>query len=132
MKINEHEEIFKPSDIYHPFFQYFNDNFDKRRYAYSGVLPLQIGKFQIEFKEVTNVLRCPIKTKKDRNIYLPSELEFLKSFVDFCCIYETSFNPKFDDLYMHITVDLKKIKAGETYRTGGFHVDGFQGHKFQT
>ena len=46
--------------------------------------------------------------------------------------YETSFNPRFEDLFAHLTVDHKEILSGETHRTSGWHVDGFQGAKFPT
>ncbi len=42
-----------------------------------------------------------------------------------------SFNKRFEDLFMHITVDWNPfIKKGGTQRVPGFHVDGFQGSKF--
>lgn len=114
IKVPFYEEIFKPSDMEHPFFQYHDKPFNKSRYKYGSVLPLHIGKFDLCIPEnVTNVLRCPIKLAGDPTIYLPNELSFLEQFVYFCGVYETSFNrAQFNDLFMHITVEKKGGKGG--------------------
>ncbi len=131
IKIPKYDELFKPSDPHHPFFGYFNKDFSKARYKYGGYLPLHIGTFQIDKSQHTkNVLRCPIKTANTNELIVPSELSYLHDFIKFCCIYESSFNDEFDQLYAHITVDKKLIQPNMTHRVPGFHVDGFQGHKF--
>lgn len=129
--IPKYEEIYKPSMPHHPFYTHYDKNFSVERFLYPAP-PVHIGEYKIDYdpQEVTNVLRCPIKVAKSRDIYLPKELAFLKEYVEFCCIYETSFNDRFEDLYAHITVDYKDIKKGESHRVPGWHVDGFQGSKF--
>lgn len=129
--IPKYEEIYSPSMSDHPFYTWHNKSFSKERYIYSSV-PVHIGEFKIAYTDVDilNVLRCPIKVTGSREIYLPKELLYLKNFIEMCCIYETSFNDRFDDLFAHITVDYKQVKAGETQRVEGWHVDGFQGAKF--
>lgn len=129
--IPKYEELFSPSDLHHPFFSYFDKEFSKSHYKYGGLLPLHIGNFNIEHSShLINVLRCPIKTINSRDIIIPSELSYLQDFIKFCCIYETSFNSDFDKLYAHITVDKKIVMPNESHRVSGFHVDGYQGHKF--
>lgn len=130
--IPRYDEIYVPTVPEHPFYTYHDKKFCKDRLMYSA-LPLHIGSFDIPFDptKIVNVLRCPIKKNKSREIILPKELEFLKEYVIYCCVYETTFNKRFEDLFAHITVDWNPcIKKGETQRVPGFHVDGFQGSKF--
>jgi hypothetical protein len=136
-----YEELYAPSMPEHPFYTYHDKKFCKDRLIYSTV-PLHIGSYDIPFEtikqDIINVLRCPIKNARtdtstggNREIVLPIELAFLKDYILYCCIYETSFNKRFDDLWIHITVDYNPmIKKGSTQRIPGFHVDGFQGSKF--
>ena len=93
--IPNYDEVYKPTQPTHPFYTYYNKPFDATRLQYSP-LPLHIGEFNIEYdeKNVVNVLRCAIKNKSNRQIYLPTELLFLKDFVEYCCVYELSFNDK--------------------------------------
>lgn len=131
IQIPKYEEIFKPSDYTHPFFTYHDKDFSKSRYKYGGLLPLHIGSFDIDqTKHKLNVLRCSVKDAGSNEIILPSELDFLTDFVKFCCLYESSFNTQFTKLFMHITVDKKTVEPNTTQRVSGFHVDGYQGHKF--
>ena len=110
------EELYAPSMQSHPFYSYHDKPFSKERLMFS-TLPLHIGPFQIEIPtEITNVLRCPIKMNNSREIVLPEELSFLKDFIMYCCIYETSFNKRFEELFCHITVHKKTVKQGETHR----------------
>lgn len=131
--IPKFEEIFRPTQSEHPFYTYHDKPFSKERYLYS-TLPIHIGPFfNIKLSEqnpTTNVLRCPIKGANSRRIFLPEELGFLRDFVMYCNIYENSFNPRYEELFSHITVDYKHLEPGEYHRVKGFHVDGFQGHKF--
>jgi hypothetical protein len=130
--IPKYDEIYVPSMPEHPFYTYHDKKFCKERLMYS-ILPLHIGSYDILFDptQVINVLRCAIKNSGNREIVLPVELDFLKEYIMFCCTYETSFNKRFEDLFMHITVDWNPcIKKGGTQRVPGFHVDGFQGSKF--
>lgn len=129
--IPKYDEIFSPISKFHPFYTYHDQPFSTERFMYSTI-PLHLGEFNINYfdKNIVNVLRCPIKKANDRSIYLPKELLFLKEFVEYCCIYETCFNKRFEDLYGHITVDFKEIEKGGTQRVKGWHVDGFQGSKF--
>lgn len=125
------DELYLPTMKDHPFYTYHNKPFSKERLMYSTI-PLHIGPFNITFdkQQIVNVLRCPIKVSGNRKIILPNELLFLKEYIEFCCIYETCFNERFDDMYIHMTVDYKEFKSGETHRVPGWHVDGFQGCKF--
>ena len=125
------DEIFSPPQSTHPFYSYHNKPFDKERYMYS-TLPIHLRNCNIDYDpdKVTNVLRCPIKSAGTREIIIPDELQFLTDFIEGCCIYETSFNNNFINLYAHITVDYKEVMKGTTHRVGGYHVDGFQGSKF--
>lgn len=130
-EIPKFEELYAPTMINHPFYTYHDKQFSRDRLLYSTI-PLHVGLFKIKFNksQVVNVLRCPIKNAGSRTIILPNELLFLKEFIEFCCIYETSFNKDFEDLYAHITVDYKEFNENETHRVSGWHVDGFQGSKF--
>lgn len=129
LQIPNFEEIGQPTMQCHPFYTYHNQIFNKERYLYSTV-PIHLRNFSISHDtEITNVLRCPIKTAGNREIILPQELIFLKDFVEYCCIYETRFTDNFEDLFIHITVDYKK-NIENYHRVPGWHVDGFQGHKF--
>jgi len=130
--IPKYEEIYTPTMPDHPFYTYHNKKFSKERFMYSTI-PIHVGSYDIKFdpKTIVNVLRLPIKLNNSREIVLPSELEFLKDYILFCCTYETSFNDRFDDLFIHITIDYNpNIKKGTSQRVSGFHVDGFQGCKF--
>lgn len=132
-EIPKYDELYAPTLRTHPFYEYHDKNFDKERLMFS-TLPLHVGEFKINYEanDITNVLRCPIKNAGSRKIIIPKELEMFTDFIKYCCIYETSFNNRFEDLYAHMTVDLKKVEAGTTQRVKGFHVDGFQGAKFPT
>lgn len=130
--IPKYDEIYAPTMPEHPFYTYHDKKFSKDRLMYSSI-PLHIGSYDIVFDptQIVNVLRCAIKKSGGREIVLPVELDFLKDYIMFCCTYETSFNKRFEDLFIHITVDWNPcIKKGETQRVPGFHVDGFQGSKF--
>ena len=131
IEIPNYDEIFNPSQSLHPFYTYHDKEFNKERYQYSTI-PVHVGPFNINYNEnnIINVLRCPIKNANSRTICLPKELSMFEEFIKFCCIYETSFNKRFEELYGHITVDYKEVKAGTTQRVPGWHVDGFQGSKF--
>jgi len=132
LDIPQYDEIHEPVQPCHPFYTYHLQTFNKERYRYS-TLPIHIGPFHIDWniQIVTNVLRCPIKMAGTRNLIIPSELEFLKGYIFRCAVYETCFNHRFNDLYMHITVHGSHIEPNTTQRVPGFHVDGFQGHKFR-
>jgi hypothetical protein len=133
VEIPTFEEMFSPSDPEHPFFTYHNKPFSKTRYKYGTPLPLHVGQFTIDKSaHVVNVLRVPVKAAGSNTIVLPKELEFIQKYVEFCCLYEKSFNPNFENLFAHITVDKKTVNPEETQRVPGFHVDGFQGSKFPT
>jgi hypothetical protein len=38
---------------------------------------------------------------------------------------------RWDEAYVYLTTDQREIKAGDTQRTGGWHVDGLQGTRYQ-
>jgi hypothetical protein len=133
VEIPTFEEMFSPSDPEHPFFTYHNKPFSKKRYKCGTPLPLHVRQFTIDKSaHVVNVLRVPVKAAGSNTIVLPKELEFIQKYVEFCCLYEKSFNPNFENLFAHITVDKKTVNPEETQRVPGFHVDGFQGSKFPT
>lgn len=131
IEIPEYDEIHRPVQPAHPFYTYHDKPFDKERYRYS-CLPVHLGPHSIDFdaRKITNVLRVPIKVAGTRKLVVPNELGFLKEYIERCAIYETCFNDRIEDTFMHITVDGREVEAGDTQRVGGFHVDGFQGHKF--
>ena len=133
LTIPKFDELYAPTMGSHPFYTYHDKPFSKERLMYSTI-PLHVGPFEINFEKskITNVLRCPIKNAGGRTIIIPNELLFLKEFIEFCCIYETSFNSDFEELYAHITLDYKEFESEETHRIPGWHVDGFQGSKFPT
>lgn len=122
-----YEELYRPSMPLHPFYTYFDKPFNKERYLYANP-PIHIGPFSVEAN--INVLRCPIKVAGTRKLVIPRELGSLLPFIKHCCIYEQTFNPNFEKLFAHITVDKQQAKARSTQRVPGFHVDGFQGSKF--
>jgi hypothetical protein len=95
-------------------------------------LPVDLGPFDIDFvKEVPRILRLTIKPVGEINAYIPEELKEAETFITQILEYERMINPNFENCEIHITTDYGFVKADETQRFPGWHVDGLQGGKFK-
>lgn len=73
-----------------------------------------------------NVVDLPIKMKGDSTIYLPYEYRGMGETIAKIIDCDKQINPHFDDYYAYLTVDKRPVKAGNSQRRYGCHVDGFQ------
>lgn len=95
-------------------------------------LPIDLGPFNISvLPELPRVLRLTIKPVGDTNAHIPQELEELTQFITQVLEYERMINDQFENCEIHITTDYSFVKAQETQRFPGWHVDGLQGGKFK-
>lgn len=95
-------------------------------------LPVDLGAFDIDFiKDVPRILRMTVKPVGDLNTYIPDELKQAAPFISQVLEYERMINEKFKDCEIHITTDFGEVKAQQTQRFPGWHVDGLQGGKFK-
>lgn len=72
------------------------------------------------------VLDMPIKFPNS-DYRIPEELVSIIPLIKKIATNEHSINPKIDDYYCYLTLDRRLVKAGNTTRKAGIHVDGFQG-----
>lgn len=73
------------------------------------------------------ILDCPIKFPNSNCIKMPNEILPLKNEIFRIMKFEADHNDNFDEYYAYITTDYSFVKAGETQRKAGCHVDGYQG-----
>ena len=96
-------------------------------------IPIDLGVFDTEFIHNTpRVLRLTIKPVGELNVYIPEELKDATPFIMQILEYERMVNESFKDCEIHITIDYSFVKAAETKRFPGWHVDGLQGGKFKS
>lgn len=114
--------------------------FDSEQYLYPR-LPVDMGHFDISpFREVPNVLRLPIKYPTESRdglklagddcYHIPKELLAMMPLINRVANYERNINPRYDEVFCHITIDQSDVPRGQYHRFPGFHGDGFQGAKF--
>jgi len=95
-------------------------------------LPVDLGFFDISAVErLPRVLRMTVKPVGDLNAYIPDELKEIEPFLIQVLEYERMINDKFENCEIHVTTDYGFVKAQETQRFPGWHVDGLQGGKFK-
>jgi len=95
-------------------------------------LPVDLGFFDISAVEhLPRVLRLTVKPVGETNAYIPEELKAIQPFLMQVLEYERMINEQFENCEVHITTDYGFVKAQETQRFPGWHVDGLQGGKFK-
>lgn len=114
-----------------PVYSHLTEPFSFDHYTAPRV-PVDLGPFDISFVERTpRVLRLTVKPVGSLTASIPDELKELTPFLTQILEYERMINSKFKDCEVHITTDYGMVKAQETQRFPGWHVDGLQGGKFK-
>jgi hypothetical protein len=114
-----------------PVYTHLTEPFSFDHYT-SPRLPVDLGPFDISFVErVPRVLRLTIKPVGSLTAHIPAELKEAVPFITQLLEYERMINDKFENCEVHITTDYGAVKAQETQRFPGWHVDGLQGGKFK-
>src|SRR5690606_35131473 len=72
------------------------------------------------------VVDLPIKFPGS-NYRLPNEYRSLSNLLRQIASVESAINPRVDDYFAYLTLDVRPVIAGKRPRHGGAHVDGFQG-----
>jgi len=121
----------------HPFYHRIVPPFDMRRFSQEVSLPLHLGACRPGlFDEKTgrlaasvpNVDGMLIKRAGSYEVVMPARMYGVMPFVRHCMRIERTFaDPR--DMYMYLTVTEGWVEAGAHQRTGGFHVDGFEGER---
>lgn len=114
-----------------PVYTHLTEPFSFDHYT-SPRMPVDLGAFDISAVEtLPRILRMTIKPVGEDKMYIPKELEDVTAFITQVLEYERMINSKFKDCEIHITTDYGFVKAQETQRFPGWHVDGLQGGKFK-
>lgn len=131
-EVKEIRDVWMPkAQSWSPVYTYLTEPFSFDHYT-SPRLPVDLGAFDIGFiKRVPRILRMTIKPVGEENAYIPDELKEAVPFITQVLEYERMINEKFKDCEVHITTDFGDVKAQETQRFPGWHVDGLQGGKFK-
>lgn len=131
-KVVEIRDVWMPkAQAWSPVYTYLNAPFSFDHFT-SPRLPIDLGAFDINFvSQVPRVLRLTIKPVGELKAYIPKELEEVSGFILQVLEYERMVNPDFENCEVHITTDYGFVKAAETQRFPGWHVDGLQGGKFK-
>lgn len=137
-KISEEGETIDVRDVWmpqaqswSPVYTHLTAPFSFDHYT-SPRMPVDLGAFDISAVEnLPRILRMTIKPVGEEKMYIPKELEDITSFIRQVLEYERMINSKFKDCEIHITTDYGFVKAQETQRFPGWHVDGLQGGKFK-
>lgn len=97
--------------------------------------PIVIGnmnRFEMDLiQEYECFLDMPIKMAGSNEYRIPGEIYHIDFFVKRVAEYEHLINKNVEDYYCYLTLDVGRLKVGETQRRGGCHVDGFQGARIQ-
>jgi hypothetical protein len=76
------------------------------------------------------VLEMPVLMPQSNGEYrLPKEVAHLSPIIETIAAHERAKNPYYDERYAYLTVDQRPVRAGNTQRSPGLHVDGFQGNR---
>lgn len=115
-----------------PVYSHLTSPFSFDHYT-SPRLPVDLGPFDVSFVErVPRILRMTIKPVGSLTASIPEELKEAVPFITQLLEYERMINDKFEECEIHITTDYGAVKAQETQRFPGWHVDGLQGGKFKS
>lgn len=131
-EIVEIRDVWMPkAQAWSPVYSHLTSPFSFDHYT-SPRLPVDLGAFDISMVEhLPRVLRLTVKPVGDLNAYIPDELQELKPFLTQVLEYERMINDQFENCEVHVTTDYGLVKAQETQRFPGWHVDGLQGGKFK-
>ena len=114
-----------------PVYTHLTEPFSFDHYT-SPRIPVDLGAFDIsEVENLPRILRMTVKPVGEDKAYIPAELSNLSPFITQVLEYERMINSKFTDCEIHLTIDYGFVKANETQRFPGWHVDGLQGGKFK-
>ncbi len=94
-------------------------------------MPVKITKNKAhELKREGRSLIDGVSQLNHHTIYLPKELSYAQSFLNYICNIERVLNPHFlDDYYIFLTVSNTIVPTNSMQRRGGWHIDGHQGHE---
>ncbi len=112
----------------HPFYNDHWEPFNLERYQYPRP-PICLGHSLLHMTNVDNVLRMPIKYPMTQ-YKIPIELAAYWDLIKRVAEYESGFNIRHEEMFVHITIDRSHVKANTSHRYPGFHGDGVQGTKF--
>jgi hypothetical protein len=131
-EVTQIREVWMPkAQSWSPVYTHLTSPFSFDHYT-SPRIPVDLGAFDISAVEtLPRILRMTIKPVGEESIYVPDELKDISSFITQVLEYEKMINEKFKDCEIHITTDYGFVKAKETQRFPGWHVDGLQGGKFK-
>ena len=131
-EVSEIRDVWMPkAQPWSPVYTYLNSPFSFDHFT-SPRLPVNLGAFDISFIEnLPRVLRLTIKPVGELNSYIPEELAEAAPFIRQVLEYERMINDDLVNCEVHITTDYSFVKAAETQRFPGWHVDGLQGGKFK-
>lgn len=130
--IHEIRDVWIPTaQPWSPVYTHLNSPFSFDHFT-SPRLPVNLGAFNISFiQTIPRVLRLTIKPVGELKTYIPAELKEAEPFILQVLEYERTINPNLKNCEVHITTDYGFVKATETQRFPGWHVDGLQGGKFK-
>ena len=119
-------------DPEHPFYHHQHEPFNIARYRFCAP-PIEIGASRLDYTVLpavlTNVLRLPIKFP-GTEYRLPVEIAPFADLIERVARYESGFNARHRECFVHVTIDDSEVLPGEYHRYPGFHGDGVQGAKF--
>lgn len=112
----------------HPSYHDAKTVFDIERFQYP-YLPLFLGEYSIvPSKESVNVLRLLIRINDAKaSIFLPKELQWLKTFVNDAVNYHHQHYAINQDAFLHLTVRMGTYDELYYKEACTWHIDGFQG-----
>jgi len=130
--IVEIRDVWMPkAQSWSPVYTHLTSPFSFDHYT-SPRIPVDLGHFDISAVEhLPRVLRMTVKPVGDLKAYIPEELKELAPFLQQILEYERMINDQFENCEIHVTTDYGFVKAQETQRFPGWHVDGLQGGKFK-
>lgn len=131
-EISEVRDVWMPkAQAWSPVYPNLTSSFSFDHYT-SPRIPIDLGPFDISAVEtLPRVLRMTVKPVGNLNAYIPDELQSIASFIKMVLEYERMINSEFENCEVHLTTDYGFVKAAETQRFPGWHVDGLQGGKFK-
>lgn len=95
-----------------------------------GRKPIEVGPTEYKPEKTVRLNHFMVKVKYSDEIILPEEMDLeIKRFVHECLSMAKCTGLPYNNRYAYLTVDNKPIKAGQTQRTPGWHLDGLQGEE---
>lgn len=111
--------------------EHINRPFDLRFFRKESE-PIIIRRFDFDRDEFGQYKCLHLLIQQDgKRLHLPEELEDKMDLKEFIGITQHEVR-KFDFMYCYLTIDTTYVKAGQTQRTPGWHVDGLQGDEVPT